>query len=75
VAREFYRQVPQAILRAILAHMKLTDADELDRIVANGKASDDDDADTKSQRRKTIPLTEQRIDFLMGLLDVLHKPV
>jgi hypothetical protein len=55
--------------------MKLTDADELDRIVANGKASDDDDADTKSQRRKTIPLTEQRIDFLMGLLDVLHKPV
>ena len=81
----FFRQIPQAILRAIVAHMKLTDPNELDRLVATEKrplmpdkkfSSGDDDGSTPTlQRRKTIPLTPARIEFLMNLLDPGPKPV
>jgi hypothetical protein len=93
----FFRQIPQAILRSIIAHMKLTDPDELDRLVSSGSSpqhptnnnnnyssnscnSDNNkngksDSNCRLQRRKTVPLTPARVDFLMSLLDIVRKPV
>ena len=31
----FYRFMPQAILRAVIAHMELTDPDELENLLSN----------------------------------------
>ena len=31
----FYRFIPQAILRAVIAHMELTDPDELENLLSN----------------------------------------
>ena len=92
VVLAFFRQIPQAILRAIIAHMKLTDPDELDRLVQQPKLDNDSSPQSPSpdkgtntstttttttslQRKKIVPLTPARIEFLMSLLAPVHKPV
>jgi hypothetical protein len=89
VVVEFYRQIPQAVLRAIIAHMKLTDPNELDQLLASDRPMNDwqlekdklykncpsSDHVGSLQRRKAIPLTPGRIEFLIRLLDRVPKPV
>ena len=88
---DFFRHVPQAILRAIIAHMKLTDPNELDRLVGKQKLTEDSWESERTtrkvkgsspinmrlplQRKKTAPLTPERIEFLVRLLDPVPKPV
>ena len=77
----FFHQVPQAILRSIIAHMKLTDPVELDSLVASNRQEfgssnpSQNDKNVNLQRRKTIPLTPARVEFLMGLLAPVLKQV
>ena len=81
VVLAFFHQVPQAILRSIIAHMKLTDPVELDSLVASNRQEfgssnpSQNDKNVNLQRRKTIPLTPARVEFLMGLLAPVLKQV
>jgi len=70
----FYRFIPQAILRAVIAHMELTDPDELEKLLSNKQDFVIQMTD-KQSHLKYIPLTHERVHFLLSLMNRVHKPV
>jgi len=70
----FYRFMPQAILRAVIAHMELTDPDELENLLSN-KPDFVIQSTDKQSPLKYIPLTQERVHFLLSLMNRVHKPV
>ncbi len=92
----FSFQIPSAMLRAILCHMRLTDPAELEEKCSAGlqqqnrgpaanrskgrrSCSPQDDGTCMDEggggRHFYLPLTEERIDFLVGLSDQVVKVV
>lgn len=72
LVKRFFDHVPQAILHAIDLHMEMTDPDEVETLLKNGTLQQPSPPDTCS---KYIPLTAQRVEFLVHLLDPVHKSV
>jgi len=89
----FYRQVPHAVLRAVLVHMRMTSPTELEALVAasseggqrsllrrkrrpSSSSAGGGNAGIAANHRRAahhIPLTEDRIAFLVGLSDRVLK--
>jgi hypothetical protein len=73
----FYEHVPQAILQAVIAHMEVTDPDQLEALLSNKKPPVIDSLAAKAPQKHQnyIPLTPKRVHFLLSLLDLVHKSV
>ena len=72
----FYEHIPRAMLRSIVAHMEMTDPQHLLSLLEHGKAPViEDKTSFGSSRLQYIPLTEKRVQFLLSLLNLVHKPV
>ena len=71
----FYEHVPRGMLRSIVAHMELTDPNQLASLFEHGKAPVIQDSERSSRSLKYIPLTERRVQFLLSLLNLVHKPI
>ncbi len=91
-----FTQIPQALLRSILSHTRLTDPAELSSLIRESSTQgsnslsnffvipkDGRNKDNNYYRRKKesvegsvyIPLTQERLDFLVGLTDRVIKVV
>ena len=71
---EFYQHIPRGLLSSIILHMERTDPDQLKNFIDQGKTTVIDSS-LKVETLKYIPLTEERVEFLLSLLSVVHKPV
>ena len=82
----FYEHVPHGILTAILQHMKMTDPEELECLVLQTQVEEccrgcgcccgsEHRTSEDAAQNVYIPLTCDRISFLMSLLDPVRKPV
>jgi len=90
----FYSYIPQALLRAVIAHMELTDPDHLEAHLASKETNfvidpsssvkdksshptspPSGSSSSASTPLKYIPLTKERIKFLLSLTNRVHKPV
>ena len=64
---------------SIIVAMKDSSADDLDEYLSNGdnevgsKESDADSKDIPFHQSVAIPLTRERLEFLLHLLDDVHK--
>ena len=65
---EFYQHIPRGLLRSIIQHMERTDPDQLAELLDQGKTSPVIDSSLKVETMKYIPLTKERVDFLLSLL-------
>jgi hypothetical protein len=78
----FYDNVPHGILTAILQHMKMTDPEELDCLVhqtnvhcySRNGSTEHRTAEDAAQNLY-IPLTRERIEFLVRLVDPVNRPI
>lgn len=66
----FYCFVPHAVLRAILVNMARTDPSEVKLLACHGKVPHQ-----RLNDDSYIPLTPQRVEFLVGLSDLIRKSV
>ena len=81
VFQEFYKNIPNAIIDAIVVQMKHTDVNDLNVVCKgetntldmNGSAIDDENE--TSIPTKFIPLSSKRIEYLVALLDLINKSI
>lgn len=63
------------MLRAVIAHMELTDPDQLESLLLNKEAPVIEETPLTSPNVKYIPLTPERVTFLLSLMNRVHKPI
>ena len=72
----FYKHVPRAILQSVIVHMELTDPEQLDTLFASKKPPVIHEKSNQSLHlQKYIPLTPKRVQFLLSLMNLVHKSV
>lgn len=62
------------MLRAVIAHMELTDPTQLEALLSD-KVAPVIDVPKSLTPLKYIPLTQERVQFLLSLMNRVHKPV
>lgn len=72
---EFYQHIPRGLLCSIIQHMERTDPDQLSELLEQGRTLPVIDSSCKMETMRYIPLTQERVDFLLSLLNLVHKPV
>lgn len=74
-ALAFYDNVPQAMLRSVILHMRMTDAKELDRLTMSSGEFQHRKEENAKVTRIYIPLTDDRIEFLVRITDPVYRSV
>jgi len=71
----FYEHIPQALLRAVVEHMTLTDPAELEALIMTRTPTPAVIEKETTTASSYIPLTSKRVQFLLSLVNLVHKPV